>query len=151
MFIVMIIFQFSGALILLLNSVDTRKKTIIRQCFLGMNFAIRDDNDNCSISKKELRKSARSTYLNIAAFVDLVIGYALAAFNFSHELPAILVGILIIIGSLLLSGAEYGISHAMANRNYKEDLIISYKYLEAMGIESPVATPKETKEYLGIQ
>lgn len=81
LFVGMLVFQLSGALILLLNSVKCRKEMIIKNCFPGSNIAQRDENDNCKIEKEKLQKSAHNTYLNMIAFVDLVAGYILAVFS----------------------------------------------------------------------
>lgn len=81
LFVGMLVFQLSGALILLLNSVKCSKERIIKNCFPGSNFVERDENNNCKIEKEKLQKSAHNTYLNMTAFVDLVIGYILAVFS----------------------------------------------------------------------
>ena len=75
----MLAFQLSGALILLVKNINGQRKAIIKNCFPGSNFVDPDLNDRCTISKDRLQKSASSIYLNIIAFTDLTIGYILAA------------------------------------------------------------------------
>ncbi len=147
MFIVMIVFQLSGALILLYASVNTRKEKIIQNCFPGSNFVTRDNENKCVIQKEKLQKSAHTIYLNITTFINLVIGYALAAFSFTQRLPTFLVVILIICGSIVLSWGEYCLCRSIARRKYAEDRIVSYNDLEPLGVESP-ATLKEAIDYL---
>lgn len=81
MFISMLVFQLSGALLLLLNCIKSGKKSVIGNCFPGSNVVERDENNNCKIPKEKLQESAHKIYLNIVAFVDLVIGYLFAVFS----------------------------------------------------------------------
>ena len=81
MFISMLVFQLSGALLLLLNCIKSGKESVIKNCFPGSNVVERDENNNCKIPKEKLQESAHKIYLNIVAFVDLVIGYLFAAFS----------------------------------------------------------------------
>ena len=71
MFIGMLAFQLSGALVLLLNCMKGGKEAVIRNCFPGTNVVERDENNNCKIEKEKLQKSAHNIYLNIIAFADL--------------------------------------------------------------------------------
>ena len=72
MFISMLVFQLSGALLLLLNCIKSGKESVIKNCFPGSNVVERDENNNCKIPKEKLQESAHKIYLNIVAFADLV-------------------------------------------------------------------------------
>lgn len=85
-YVCMLSAQLAGALLLLLNCVRGGKKAVIKNCFPGSNIIGRDENDNCVIPKEKLQESAHKIYLNISAFADLVVGYAIAAFNPSATL-----------------------------------------------------------------
>lgn len=81
MFISVLVFQLSGALLLLLNGMKSRKEEVIKNCFQGSDEIECDENNNCRIPKEKLQKSAHKIYMNIVAFVDLVIGYSFAVFS----------------------------------------------------------------------
>ncbi len=149
LFIVMIVFQLSGALILLFNLVDSRKDKVIKNCFPGSSIVIRDENNYCFISKAKLQKSARTIYLNIFAFVDLVIGYALAAFDPQTDISSFIRVIIIISASMLLSLIESNLCNYMARKKYNENLKIPYDSIASEDVISP-ATVKEANEYLEI-
>lgn len=81
MFVFMLAFQLSGALLLLLNSVKSGKASVIKNCFPGSNVVERDENNNCKVPREKLQKSAHEICLNIVAFLYLSIGYLFAAFS----------------------------------------------------------------------
>lgn len=140
LFVGMLVFQLSGALILLLNSIKCRKETIIKNCFPGSNVVERDDNNNCKIDKEKLQNSAHNTYLNMIAFVDLVVGYILAVFSPTSTTEICLVLLEVILFTCILLGAEYFLSLICAKNIYANDLVIPFKYLD--GVDT-VTTNKE--------
>lgn len=77
-------FQLAGALILLLWSIRKCDANVIKGCFDNQTciYASSDDDSGSFtvIPKEDLQQSAQNVYLNIASFVDLSIGYALAIF-----------------------------------------------------------------------
>lgn len=81
LYIMMLIFQLVGALILLFNTVNGSKEKVISNCFLGNNCVIPNNDDNCVITKDQLIRSANQIFLNITAFADLLIGYFVAALS----------------------------------------------------------------------
>ena len=58
LFIGMLAFQVSGALLLLLNCIKGGKKSVIKNCFPGSNVVERDEKNNCKIPKEKLQESA---------------------------------------------------------------------------------------------
>lgn len=140
LFVGMLVFQLSGALILLLNSVMCSKERIIKNCFPGSNFIERDENDNCKIEKEKLQKSAHNTYLNMIAFADLVVGYVLAVFSPTSSTEICLVLLKVIVLTCILLGAEYKLTLFCAKNIYANDLVIPFKNLD--GVDT-VATEKE--------
>lgn len=124
MFVGMLSFQLAGALLLLLNSLRSSKDAVIKNCFPGSNIAKRDENNNCTISKDQLRKSAHNIYLNIIAFADLVLGYFLAAFCpvASNDSFYNVFGIAVVTISLLV--VEFYFSRWIANVIYEKDEVI---------------------------
>ena len=136
----MLVFQLSGALILLLNSVKCSKERIIKNCFPGSNVVERDKNNNCKIDKEKLQKSAHNTYLNMIAFADLVVGYILAVFSPTSTTKTCLVLLEVILFTCILLFAEYFLSIIFAKIIYAKDLVIPFKNLD--GVDT-VATNEE--------
>ena len=145
LFVFMIVFQLTGALLLLINSVDGRKDKVIKNCFPGSNTVIRDDDNKCLIGKEKIQKSAYNIYQNRAAFLDLVLGYAFSAFNPSRVGASCFIVPIVLIGSIFLVFVENNICRFISTRIYKEDLIIPYESLEKEGIET-FATDKEIED-----
>lgn len=140
LFVGMLVFQLSGALILLLNSVKCRKEMIIKNCFPGSNVIERDENDNCTIEKEKLQKSAHNTYLNMIAFVDLVVGYILAVFSPTSRTEICWDLLEVIVLTCILLFAEYFLSLICAKIIYANDMVIPFKNLD--GVDT-VPTSKE--------
>ena len=138
LFVGMLSFQLAGALILLLNGLKGTEDAVIKNCFPGSNIVERDEHDNCTIPREQLRKSAHKIYLNIVAFGDLVLGYLLAAFS-----PASSYGILctvsnIAVVTIILLVAEFYLSRLVANVIYAKDRLTSYSELKKNGVDTAI-------------
>lgn len=140
LFVGMLVFQLSGALILLLNCVKCGKETVIKNCFPGTNVVERDENNNCKIEKEKLQKSAHNTYLNMIAFVDLVVGYILAVFSPTSTTKIYLALLTVIVLTCVLLVVEYFLSLFCAKIKYAKDIVIPY---ENLGGVDTVITNKE--------
>ena len=134
MFISMLVFQLSGALLLLLNCIKSGKESVIKNCFPGSNVVERDENNNCKIPKEKLQESAHKIYLNIVAFVDLVIGYLFAAFSPTADVRIELVLVKVIVATVILLVLEYYFSRFCAKRIYAKDISIPFDELEGVDI-----------------
>lgn len=74
-------FQISGAIILLLWSWKGIKKDVFSDLYFpDSNIIIRDKNNICVFPKERLQKETKNIFLNVFAFVDLVVGYSFAIF-----------------------------------------------------------------------
>ena len=77
-------FQVAGALILLLWCIGNLDKKVKQNCLdshTGFLWGeIDEGGEYTKLSAADLQESAKNIYLNIAAFGDLVVGYALAIF-----------------------------------------------------------------------
>lgn len=140
LFVGMLVFQLSGALILLLNSVKCGKESIIKNCFPGSNVVERDENNNCKIEKEKLQKSAHNTYLNMIAFVDLTVGYILAVFSPTSTTKICLVLLAVIVFTCVLLFLEYILALFYAKIKYANDMEIPFKNLD--GVDT-IITNKE--------
>ena len=140
LFVGMLVFQLSGALVLLLNCVKGGKDAVIKSCFPGSNVVERDENNNCKIEKEKLQKSAHNIYLNIIAFADLVVGYILAVFSpeANAQIFIILVEVIVLTCGLLI--IEYYLSRFCARKIYAKDMVIPFENLD--GVDT-FATKKE--------
>lgn len=143
MFIGMLAFQLSGALVLLLNCIKGGKKAVIRKCFPGTNIVERDENNNCIIPKEKLQESAHKIYLNILAFADLVIGYLFATFSPSANARIEMVLMEVIIATFIVLLLEYYVSRFCAKRIYAKDISIPFDELE--GVDTTI-TNQEIEE-----
>lgn len=147
MFEGMLIFQLAGALILLLNSINGSNEVVIKNCFSGSNMVERDDNDICTIPKEKLRNSAHKIYLNIVAFLDLVIGYGIAAFSPSPTTSTLCTFAIVLAGSFTLMVMEYFLSKWGAWAKYPVDELVPYSKLKKHGVDTNI-TGKELDEML---
>ena len=145
LFVGMLVFQLSGALVLLLNCIKGGKNAVIKSCFPGTNVVERDENNNCKIEKEKLQKSAHNIYLNIIAFADLVVGYILAAFSpiADTHAPKILLEIIALTCILLI--VEYYLSRFCARKIYAKDMVVPFENLD--GVDTFV-TVKEMDDML---
>ena len=132
----MLAFQLSGALLLLLNCIKSGKDAVIKNCFPGSNIVERDENNNCKIPREKLQESAHKIYLNIVAFVDLVIGYLFAVFSPTADVQIELVLVEVIVATVILLMLEYYISRFCAKRIYAKDISIPFDELE--GVDTTV-------------
>ena len=132
----MLVFQLSGALLLLLNCIKSGKDAVIKNCFPGSNIVERDENNNCKIPREKLQESAHKIYLNIVAFVDLVIGYLFAVFSPTADVQIELVLVEVIVATVILLMLEYYISRFCAKRIYAKDISIPFDELE--GVDTTV-------------
>ena len=136
MFISMLVFQLSGALLLLLNCIKSGKESVIKNCFPGSNVVERDENNNCKIPKEKLQESAHKIYLNIVAFADLVIGYLFATFSLTADVQIVFVLAIVIVATVILLVLEYYFSYFCAKRIYAKDISVPFDELE--GVDTTV-------------
>lgn len=146
-FIAMLVFQLAGALILLLNCCIGSRKAVIRSCFPGSNIVQPDGNNECIIPKDKLRASAHKIYLNMAAFLDLVIGYLLAAFSPESSFSQFVTIVSVVVVTLILLVVEYFGSKKLAAVIYSEDMKLPYSELKKNDVDA-FASDQDVKEML---
>jgi hypothetical protein len=138
LFVGMLAFQLAGALLLLLNCVKGSKKAVIRNCFPGSNVVKRDENNNCKIPKEKMRESAHKIYLNIVAFGDLVVGYAMAMFSPVAEYTTGYTVLVAAIVTVVLLVAEYYMCRLVSKLIYSKDELVPYDELEQNGVDTVI-------------
>lgn len=141
-FIAMLVFQLAGALILLLNCCIGSRKAVIRSCFPGSNIVQPDGNNECIIPKDKLRASAHKIYLNMAAFLDLVIGYLLAAFSPESSFSQFVTIVSVVVITAILLLAEFFGSKGLAAVNYSKDIKLPYSELKEEGVDTTMPPEK---------
>lgn len=120
LFVLSYSFQISGAVILLLGSLSATNKKILAAYFSAPSVVLRDDNDMCMLSKKELQKACRPVYQNIVAFINLVIGYSLAIFA-EKQYENCRTFILVVCITILVIAIEYATVYVLAWVRYRSD------------------------------
>lgn len=139
LYIVMLVFQLVGALILLINVVNGSKEKVISNCYPGSNVVTRDDDNNVLISKEQLQKSANKIYVNIVAFADLLIGYIIAAFSPAPLKNQVITVVVVIAFSIFLVFFEFCIIKLVARIRYSDDIKYSYDNLKKMGVDTNIS------------
>ena len=140
-----IAFQVAGAIILLLWCLKGAKlESIIEKYFPGSNIAKRDDENNCVLEKEKLRKISKDIYINIFAFINLIVGYGLSFYAVSNEskTKALIVTILI---TFIIIGVEYLLSHLISICRFKDNLTVNYDKLKQFDVDTDI-TNKELED-----
>ena len=76
-YIFSIVFQLSGALILLCSSFKCTKKQVVNSYYPSGAIGHPDDNDMCKLRKERIQEIVTDIYRNRCAFGNLCIGYSL--------------------------------------------------------------------------
>lgn len=136
--VVSISFQLAGAVILLLWSIRGAKRDkIIAKCFPGSNIIDRDKENNCIIEKNRIQRAAREIYLNIFAFLDVIVGYVLGYFAVIVYEP-VYAAICTILITAIIIGVEMLVVKILASIFFVRDEIVPYEKLETMGVETAI-------------
>lgn len=114
-------FQLSGAVILLLWSLRNIDQKIKSISIENNGIPIIDFNNTTVVSKVDLQKNAKKVYINIAAFLDLVIGYSAAVFAESSSLSSYVVFILVVLATFVIIIIEIFLSGHVAKLRYNTD------------------------------
>lgn len=143
--ILSIAFQVAGAIILLLWCLKGAKlESIIEKYFPGSNIAKRDDENNCVLEKEKLRKISKDIYINIFAFINLILGYGLSFYAVSNESKTKAL-ILTIFITFIIIGVEYLLSYLISVCRFKENLIVNYDKLKQFDVDTDI-TNKELED-----
>lgn len=109
-YIISIGLQLSGAIILLIGSVSTKRASIIKQ-FAGKGIIHRDNNTNELVYNKDaFRQEYKKAILNKFAFGILSIGYLLGIWGEMKFLKKELIMLLVVIVTIAIIGTCYSVS-----------------------------------------
>ena len=104
-------FQVAGALILLLWCIGNLDKKVKQNCLNSHSEmlwgAIDESGGYTELSAEDLQESAKNIYLNIAAFADLVIGYALAIFMTDVAISPLYILLFVALAVVVILCTEY--------------------------------------------
>ena len=117
-------FQIAGAVLLLLWSIRKRDTKIKEQCLESagiLSFQFDETGVYTDIPKDDLQAVAKVTYKNIAAFVDILIGYACAIFSTETPLPQWSIFVLVIVLTTIILWVETVYVSHVARKRYPKD------------------------------
>ena len=121
MYILSIVFQIAGAIILLLDSLTNIEEQICRIYFEKDTSNVVDNNCMISLNKEKVKDIAKGIILNRCAFVDLIIGYLAAIFaekNINNNEAVIIIAFF----AILIIAIEFSISEEMSKKQAKKDM-----------------------------
>lgn len=117
-------FQIAGAVLLLLWSIRKCDAKIKEHCLESadiLSFQFDESGVYTDISKDDIQEVASVTYKNIAAFVDILIGYTCAIFSIETPLSRWSIFILVIILTSIILWVESICVRFVARKRYPED------------------------------
>ena len=117
-------FQIAGAVLLLLWSLRKCDAKIKEQCLEQagiLSFQFDETGVYTDLSKEDLQATAKVTYKNIAAFVDILIGYTCAIFSTETPLPRWSIFVLVIVLTAIILWVENVYVSHVARKHYPKD------------------------------
>lgn len=121
-------FQISGAIILLLWSLRKCDNKVKKMC-LEHNLQWLDFEGNATISREKIQANAKTVYLNICAFIDILLGYGCAIFIENLELNKFYIFLLIIGITSVIIIFEKILVNCIAKIKYPKDQKVNYDNL----------------------
>ena len=147
LYLLMLAFQLAGALLLLVNHLNSSQEAIIRKCFPGSNTIERNELGYGSIPKEKLQKSAEEIIANIVAFVDLVVGYGIASLSPSMSLSKMISFFVVVGGSVVIIFLESTAIRYISRKKYSNDLIVQFSELEKYNVDT-ILTEEEIDDII---
>jgi Na+/melibiose symporter-like transporter len=145
LFSISLVFQLSGAILLILNYFTNTKRNITCQYFSfeGLVKPLDKNMDKIGIlDTARLASILQNIFLNRAAFIYLVVGYAVTILGNNESNNKYLLALIVIIISIIMSIITYKIIEGLANKKSK-----STKYTDIerkdMFINALVYVPEE--------
>ncbi len=133
-------FQIAGALLLMINSLSTRRDRVIRR-FAGNGIIHKDNNTNkLSYNKDAFRETFKEAYLNKCAFLFIAIGYSLGIFGNLEGNPKCLALIIIYIATAAIMTLTYFIINLIIKNKKEINNEITSSELEKLGIKPDTET-----------
>lgn len=117
-------FQISGAVLLLLWSLRKCDSKIKEQCLHAGDSLVGNFDETgtyTNIPKDNIQATAKIVYKNIAAFLDILIGYVCAIFSESIPLSKWSILLLVIIQTIVILLIENVVVGAVAKKRYSAD------------------------------
>ena len=136
MYIVSLVFQLTGGLILLISNIKVSPKKLGEEyCAGNVRIQLDEATGKIVIEENRLEGLLINVFLNRVAFISLSVGYVLSVFgnicDFSTELAALI----IFESSIILSFVSYGICSKWARRASRKE-----KYKEMVRKNIPKGT-----------
>lgn len=146
-FSISLVFQLSGAILLILNFFSNTKRNITCQYFSfeGLAKPLDKNMDKIRIlDTARLASILQNIFLNRVAFVYLLIGYAFTVIGNNESNNKYLLALIIITISIIVSIITYKIIESLANIKSKSTKYTDIKQKD-MFINALVSVPKEEK------
>ena len=145
-YILSIVFQLSGALILLLWAFRCTKKQVVNSYYPSGAIGHPDDNNMCKLRKERIEEIVTDIYRNRCAFGNLCIGYLLAVFA-EKTFNDCVIFFFVVVATFFITSLEYYTAAFLAQKNFSEDMQIHSSELEKLGVDM-FASDKECEEML---
>jgi len=133
-------FQLAGAIILLMWCFKgATEEEIIRRYFPGSNIIERDKNNCGTLKKEKLQSVAYVAYINVVAFVNLIIGYMVAFFPSGISNNILFSIIATSIFTVVIIYIERKIVKKFSEFKYPNDVKVPFDDLKKAGVETIIS------------
>ncbi len=134
-YILSIAFQVAGALLLMINSLSTKREKVIKR-FASSKIIFRHNNTGeISYNEEALRDEYRNAYLNKLAFSYIAVGYIIGVFGEIGDGSRVCIALLIIGIASVIIGASYLSIWFVLKYNKEINREITNEELNSLGIE----------------
>ena len=134
-YIVAISLQLSGAILLLINAISTKRESLITN-FSNCNFLSRDGNTHeISYNKNAFKKICETAYLNKFAFAFIASGYFAGIWGEIGDSNKCCIAICVELCTAILIFIAYFVVYLIAKYSKKVNAPITNEELEKLGIE----------------
>ena len=134
-YIVAISLQLSGALLLLCNSISTKRSSMVKSFAKSRLITLDGNTHKVSYNKKAFIATCESTYLNKAAFAFVAMGYFIGIFGEIGTENKLVAAILVFLFSGIEQGITYLIVSVICESSPKVTTPITYEELESLDLE----------------
>lgn len=137
-YIIAISFQLSGALLLVLYSISTKRRNVIKR-FAGKCLIYRDNNTNeITYDKDALKITFRDAWLNKIAFTLIALGYCFGVFGEIDEKNKNLIAIVIVLLTVIIMVLSYFIVACIIKYSPNINKELSNEELSELGVEPDI-------------
>lgn len=127
--------QVAGALMLMINSISTKRKRVIQR-FAGHSLIYRDNNTNeITYDEKVFKDTYKEAYLSKCAFLYIAMGYFMGIFATIDSEKKVLVAIGVVVLTIAFLALAYLVVFLILQYNKEVNKKITNEELKTFGIE----------------